>query len=183
MAKEHSDWDFVMFTKEDMHPLTREIVSGANIEVKQIILPVPEGTFLGFYFHTENTKVLHDPESIAKDLLEQNDIRIKKGNAFDESDRIKRYAFFSSALDGIQDYADNPLVLFDKKMDFHSRIVESWFRFFKKEFEPSHYIAYRRIEKEDPEFFVLIKEFVERTDAEGLVRVGKEITKRLFPDL
>ncbi len=182
MARVHSDWDFVMFAKQDTKPLNREIVFGANIELKQIVLPVPEDKFLGFFFRTENTKILHDPESIAKRLLELNEVKIKEGNKFTHEDRVKRYAFLISALDGIGDYQDDPLCLFDKKINFYTRIVESWFRFNKREFEPSHYIAFPTIQKEDPEFYSLIKNFVEKTDADDLVGIGKEILKKMFPD-
>ncbi len=183
MARDHSDWDFAIFTKQDAKPLTREIIFGANIELKQIILPVPEDKFLGFFFRTENTKILHDPESIAANLLELNDSKVRAGNQFSADDRTKRYAFLCSALDGIGDYADQPLNLFDKKIDFYTRVVDAWFRFFKNEFEPSHYIAFPRIEEEDPEFYALIEQFVSKTDADGLVMVGEEIIHRLFPDL
>ncbi len=182
-SRDHSDWDFIMFTKQDVKPLTREIIFGANIELKQVVLPVPEDKFLGFFFRTENTKILHDPESIAKNLLKSSDEKVKAGNQFTLDDRIKRYAFLCSALDGIGDYSDQPLNLFDKKIDFYTRVVESWFRFFKNEFEPSHYIAFPRIEEEDPEFYALVERFVSKTDADSLVMIGEEIMHKLFPDL
>lgn len=183
MSREHSDWDFVMFTKQDVNPLTREIIFGANLELKQIVLPVPEGKFLGFFLRTENTKILHDPESIAKRIIGLNDARVKEGNQFTQEDRTKRYAFLSSALDGIGDYKDDPLNLFDKKIGFYTKIVDAWFRFKKNEFEPSHYIAFPIIEEEDPEFYALIRDFVAKTDADGLVITGYQIINRLFPDL
>jgi predicted nucleotidyltransferase len=183
MSRDHSDWDIVMFTNQDTKPLTREIVFGANLELKQIILPVPENKFLGFFFRTENAKILYDPQSIAKKLLELNDSKIKEGNQFTQEDRTMRYGFLSSALDGIGDYRDDPLNLFDKKIDFYTRIVESWFRFKKTEFEPSHYIAFPTIKTEDPELYALIEEFVAKTDADDLGVIGEEILKKLFPDI
>jgi predicted nucleotidyltransferase len=182
-AREHSDWDFIMFTKQDTKPLTREIVFGANIELKQVLLPVPEDKFLGFFFRTENTKILHDPESVAISLLNINDTKVKEGNRFTTDDRTKRYAFLSSALDGIRDYSDKPLNLFDKKIDFYTRAIDSWFRFIKNEFEPSHYIAFPRINEEDSDFYELISHFVSMTDANDLIRTGEEIISKLFPDL
>jgi predicted nucleotidyltransferase len=183
MARTHSDWDIVMFTKHDVKPNTREIIFGANLELKQVILPVPEDKFLGFFFRSENTKILYDPESIAKQLLVQNDAKVSEGNHFTNEDRTKRYAFLSSALDGIIDYKDNPLCLFDKKIDFYTRTIDAWFRFKKSEFEPSHYFAFPVIEKEDPEFFVFIQDFVTKDDTESLLIVGRKIIGHLFPDL
>ena len=182
-AKEHSDWDFIIFTKQDVNPLTREIIFGANIELRQIILPIPSNKFLGYFFRAENTKVLYDPESITKNLLEQNNSYIKLGNQFDSNDRIKRHAFLVSALDGMKDYSDNHLIIFDKKTDFYTRVVESWFRFFKNEFEPSHYLAFPIIQEEDPEFYMLIEEFVDNTSADNLITTGNKIITRLFPDI
>lgn len=181
-SREHSDWDFVLFTNKDAKPLTREIVFGANIELKQIILPVPEGKFLGFFFRTENTKILHDPEGIAEKLIKLNDGIVQMGNNYTAEDRIKRYAFLCSALDGIVDYADEPMNMFDKKIDFYTRAVDSWFRFFKNEFEPSHYIAFPRIKEDDPEYFSLIEDFIYKTDADSLVLIGEQIIHKLFPD-
>lgn len=183
MSREHSDWDFVMFTDHDVKPLTREIIFDANIELAQIILPVAEDKFLGFPFRKENTKILYDPESIAKELIEKTDEKVKEGNNFTEDDRTKRYAFLSSALDGMRDYKDDPLCLFDKKTDFYTRCTGPWFKFKNREFEPSHYIAYPRIEKEDPKFYALIKDFVNETDGENLVKIGTDIIEHLFPDL
>lgn len=182
-AREHSDWDFVILTNADCKPLTREMVFGANIEIKQILLPVSPDTFLGFFFRPENVKILYDPESRAVELLEKNTKIIEKGNGFTEADISKRNAFLLSALDGIQDYHDDPLCLFDKKINFYSKIVESWFRFHKKEFEPSHYIAFPIIKKEDPEFYTLIEEFVKADSAHDLLKVGHAIIKKLFPGI
>jgi predicted nucleotidyltransferase len=183
MSKEHSDWDFVIFTKSDVKPVTREIINDSNIEVKQIILPVLVDVFLGFFFRTDNIKILYDPESIAKNLLILNEQIIKEGNKFEEVDKSKRYTFLVSALDGIGDYADDPLIMFDKKIDFYTRIVESWFRFSKHEFEPSHYFAFPKIKKDDFEFYTLIESFVTAHNSKELMEIGKQILHHLFPDL
>lgn len=182
MAKEHSDWDIAVFAdkKLDLH---RDIIFGANVEYKQFIMPLPEGETLPFAIRSENTKILFDTNSLAKNLILENDIQVAKGNNFTETNRKGRYTFFRSVLDGINDYRDNPLILFDKKIDFYRRIVESWHVFLRKEFQPSGYIAFPRIEKEDPEFYKLIQDFVKAENADELIRVGTEIVKRLFPDM
>lgn len=179
-AREHSDYDFVMFTKEDVKPAEREIVFGANIEVTQIILPVPEDKFLGFYLRTENTNVLHDPEGIMSAIIKCNEQWIAKGNTWTEDEKARRHAFLSSALDGIRDYHDVPLHLFDKKSEFYSRLVESWYRFKKSEFEPSYYIAYPTIAREDPELYALLEEFVHATGAEELCMIGRKVLERAW---
>lgn len=183
MFREHSDWDFVIFTKSDIKPITREIVFDANIEIKQIILPINEDKFSGFFFRKSNTKILYDPESIVEKILQLNDMKISLGNNFTNEDREKRYAFLRSALDGITDYYDLPLNMFDKKIDFYTRVIDSWFRFIKNEFEPSHYIAFPRIKNEDIEFYELINSFVSSNDAQILLSVGNDMLHRLFRDL
>jgi predicted nucleotidyltransferase len=183
MARERSDWDFVILVKQELEIISREILFDANMELKQIVVPVSKDSFLGFFLRSENVNILYDPESIAEDLIKSNDLKVREGNRFQQSDRIKRYAFLSSALDGIADYSDSPLIFFDKKIDFYTRIVESWFRFFKNEFEPSHYYAFPRIQNEDPEFYQLIENFVNTTDSKSLILIGKKILGRLFPDI
>ena len=183
MAREHSDWDLVIFTKQDVKPISREIIFGANMELKQIVLPVPEDKFLGFFFRTENVKILYDPEFVAKSILKQNDILVGAGNKFTDIDRTKRYAFISSSLDGIRDYSDNRLILYDKKIDFYTRIIEAWFRFTRNEFEPSHYFAYPKIKECDPEFYGLIESFVAETEAPNLLLLGNKMLNHLFPDI
>lgn len=181
MAKEHSDWDIAVFSDKKID-LNRDIIFGANVEYKQFTLPLTENQTLGFPIRSENTKILFDTDSIAKNLILENDEILKKGNNFNDIDRKSRYTFFRSALDGINDYRDNPLILFDKKIDFYTRIVMSWYYFLHKEFQPSGYIAFPRIEKEDPEFYKF-QDFVKEESADGLIKIGKEIVKRLFPDL
>lgn len=182
MAREHSDWDIAIITEKKMRP-RREVVYGANIELKEFILPLPEDTFLGFFFRTENTKILFDTDAIAQNLILKNDLLIKEGNLFDQTDCVARCAFLLSSLDGIQDYASEPLILFDKKIDFYTRIVDSWFRFKKNEFEPSHYYAFPIIQKEDPAFYSLIEQFVGETSSHTLIEICNKIIHSLFPDL
>jgi len=180
MAREHSDWDFVLFVNQEGKIIGREIVEDANIEVKQILLPIAGDKFLGFYFRPENVNILYDPESVAQKILQSNNEIVKRGNQFNEVDKASRHAFLRSALEGMLDYASDPLVLFDKKLDFYSRIIPTWFRFIKREFEPSHYYAYPQIQKEDPEFYALIQEFVQATDGADLVSLGNRMLNLLF---
>lgn len=183
MAREHSDWDFVLFTEKDVNPITREIVFGANIEIKQIILPMADDVFIGAFFRIDNTKVLFDPRCVASVILTKNDEIYSKGNQFTEIDKSKRYAFLMSALDGIVDYKDIPLVLFDKKIDFYTRVIDAWFRFMKSEFEISHYYAFPKIKNEDPEFYAMVMDFVSQTKSEDLVNTGNKMIKHIFPDM
>ncbi len=181
--REHSDWDFLMFTYKDIEHPIREIVFDSNIELKQIILPIAEDKFLGFFFRSENVKILYDPELMAEKFLKLNDVKVQKGNIFTDEERKSRYCFLKSALDGIIDYADSPLNIFDKKADFYTRVINAWFRFVKKEFEPSYYIAFPRMNKEAPELQFLIEKFVYENDAQKLFVIGNDILNILFPDV
>ncbi len=182
MAREHSDWDVLIFVKQEVKKVSREIVFGANIELKQVIYPIPKDHSFGFYFRTENTNILYDPENVVPELLKKNDSKICQGRKLDKTDEVARIAFLSSALDGILDYSDNELILFDKKIDFYSRIIPSWFAFKKDQYEPSHYYAYPTIKEEDPSFYVLLQEFVRATSSEDLVKTGKKLINSIFPD-
>ena len=183
-AKEHSDWDFLIFTNLDMDPY-REVVLGANIEIKQAVLPIDDDdvrkTF-GYFFRKENVEVLYDPENIVGGFLAKNEEKLAKGNAFDEKDRIARYAFLKSSVDGMGDYKDDSIALFAKKTDFYDRAIPAWFRFKHKEFKPSDYIALPRIKKEDPEFYELLETFV-NGNVDDSIKSGEKMIKLLFPDL
>lgn len=182
-AREHSDWDFVIFTNEDKTP-TREIQFGANIEVKQVIVPLPDNEIknqLGFFFRTENIEILSDPENIVPDLLTKNEAILKEGNKFGETSRLARYAFLKSALDGMEDYKDDELAAFQKKAEFYDRAVPAWFRFLHKEFKPSDYLAIPRIKKEDPEFYDLLQKFISGNMQES-IESGDNILKYIFPE-
>lgn len=76
MARQYSDWDVVILVNQDKEPTTREIVFGANLELKQIVLPAEN--FIGFFFRSENTKILLDTDSTAKKLIEEMKKRLKK---------------------------------------------------------------------------------------------------------
>ncbi len=182
MAREHSDWDILLLTDDVAKP-HREIIFGANVEYSQIKLPISEDKEYPFQYRTENSKVLYDPEHLTEKLLAQIDVFYKKGKSFTEADRIARRAYLLSALDGIANYADNPLIMFDKKTDFYTRITISWYQFMKKEFCPSPYIAFPRIQKDDPEFYAHVETFVSSTNSADLIHAGQQIVHKLFPDL
>lgn len=182
MAQEHSDWDIVLFMSQKNSAVGRDIVHGANIELKQIVYPLAPQEFLGYFFRTENTKVLYDPQGIVPEILASHDTKIQEGNNFDERDLKARYAFLKSSIDGMRDYTNHPMICFDKKIDFYTRVTGAWFRFVKKEYEPSHYRAFPYMQKEDPEFFALLQKFVAETDGLKLVELGERMVERLFAD-
>ncbi len=181
-AREHSDWDFLIITEKDMNT-HGELLEGSKIDYHQLIHPIPEGKGLSFMYRPENVKILFDTNDIAKEFIMNSDEFVTKGNQFTEVERKSRHAFLTSALNGIQDYGDNSLIMFDKKIDFYTRALPSWFRFLKKEYMPSGYIAFPRIEKEDIEFHSLIQQFVCENDSVELVKIGNKILIILFPDL
>lgn len=181
-AREHSDWDFIIFTREKVHAY-RDIQFGANFEIKQVILPVTDlWSSLGFLFRKENTEILYDPENIVPQLLDSNEAVLEQGNKFTNEDRAARYSFLMSSLDGMTDYKDNDLAFFRNKADFYDRAVPAWFRFKYEEFRPSDYVALPRIKRDDPEFYELLEMFVTGSHEES-IRSGRRITELLFPDL
>jgi predicted nucleotidyltransferase len=183
-AREHSDWDFMLFVHEKKGA-QRKIEHGANIELKQILYPVADDKIkdtFGYAFRTENIKVLFDPENIIPALLAKNEAILEKGNQFEESDRMARFAFLKSALDGMTDYADDRIAFFGKKAEFHDRAIPAWFRFLHKEFKPSDYIALPRIKEQDPELYGYVDAFVQG-DAEQSMANANSIIRHIFPDL
>ncbi|MES2623547.1 MAG: nucleotidyltransferase domain-containing protein [Patescibacteria group bacterium] len=181
-AREHADWDIAIITSEKKRP-HREIVFGANVEYKEIVVPIPERTLISFALRTGNTKILHDTDSLAEKLIEQDDSVIEKGIEFTESERRARHAYLLSAIDGMRDYTDNSYILFDKKTDFFTRMTGAWFTFIAREYQPSPYTALPKIQKEDPEFYELIYAFADANSSEELVKIGNKIVLHLFPNL
>jgi predicted nucleotidyltransferase len=181
----HSDWDFIIFTKSNVNP-HRDIQFGENFEIKQVILPASDDELqkdsLAFLLRNENQDVVYDPEGITPDLLTRSEEILKKGNNFGEVSRRARFAFLKSALDGMKDYKDNPMIFFSKKFDFYDRAVPAWFRFLHKEFKPSDYLALPRINHDDPEFFNMLENFVRSSPEESIV-LGQDIIDHLFPDI
>jgi predicted nucleotidyltransferase len=183
-ALEHSDYDFLIFTDRDVDPY-RDVQFGANFEIKQVILPVTRENIknkVSFFFRKENVEIVFDPDNIVPALLDLNESVLKEGNRWEEKDRIARFAFLMSSLDGITDYANDPLKVFAKKAEFYERAIPAWFRFLHSEFKPSDYLALPRIANEDPLFFEMINSFV-TSDAGNSVLIGKRIVRHLFPDL
>lgn len=181
-AREHSDWDIVLITKEEVDA-HREILGDANIEYTRIITPISESKFYGFKIRTGNTKILFDTDGIAEKLITQNDTHASMHNPMPESGQKSRYAYFISAINGMRDDAADPLKLFDKKLDFYTRIVPTWFSLHKSQNQPSGYLAFPIIEKEDPVMYKLIQDFVATYEASELIRIGNEIIAHFFPKL
>ena len=156
---------------------------GTNIEIKQVLLPVKDiENVFGFLFRKENIEVLYDPENIVPDLLNSNEKFLKKGNSFSEEDRLARYSFLMSSIDGMKDSIDDKMLVFRKKADFYDRAVPAWFRFKHREFKPSDYEALPRIKKDDPEFYELLETFVKGDTTES-IKSAEKITQLLFSDL
>ncbi len=184
LAKEHSDWDMLIFTNKKVDA-RREIQFGQNIDIAQVVLPIAdnkiESTF-GFYFRKENTEILYDPTNIAVELMAKNEEILKAGNVFTDDDRIARYAFMQSALNGVRDYIGEPLIVFSKKSEFYEKGISAWFRFLHSAFRPSNYIGFPYIQKEDPAFFAMLQEFI-ADNSQNSIAAGERILGHIFPDL
>jgi hypothetical protein len=139
--------------------------------------------FFGFKIRTENTKILFDTDGIAEKLIRQNDTHVLMQNPMSESGQKSRYAYFISAINGMMDDASDPLRLFDKKIDFYTRIVATWFSLYKGQYQPSGYMSFPIIEKEDVALYTLIQDFVAAHEAPELIRIGNEIIAHFFPKL
>lgn len=181
-AREHSDWDIVLITNEEVDA-HREILGDANIEYTRIVTPISESKFFGFKIRAENTKILFDTDGIAEKLIKQNDTHVLMQNPMSESGQKSRYAYFISAINGITDDAADPLRLFDKKLDFYTRVVATWFSLYKSQYQPSGYMSFPIIEKEDVAMYKLIQDFVAANEASELIRIGNEIVAHFFPKL
>jgi predicted nucleotidyltransferase len=184
MEKEHSDWDFLIFKKEGVNGTAREIKYGANVEMKSVLYPLEKkDEMIGFFFRSENIRIIYDPQNIVPEIVKCNDSILAKGNDFKESYRVGGFAFLCSALDGMKDYQHNELLAMHKKMEFYSKSINCWFKILHREYKPSDYIAFPIIEKRDPKFFSLVNTFVNAKSTKDCLQPGREMIQHLFPDL
>ena len=180
-ARENSDWDFVIFVEVDTQT-EREIIGGQNVEVKDIKYPIEDSKIFDYcsLLRKENIKIIYDPKGIVSDVAQKASdyYAVPLDESLSEVSGHK--AWFRSHLDGMIDYKNEQEAFFRKLGELYVRSIQYWFRFMHKTYMPQVYDSLPRIEKEDPEYFDLLKVLAGNYSNDEKIEAGEKIYKIIW---
>lgn len=158
-AREHSDWDFAILVDKDTE-VEREIIDGANIEVRVLKLPFEEQEIIGdkwLALRKGNIKVVYDPQNLSEPIIEKITEYYNKPIEWTKGEIFGHKAWYRSHIDGMIDYQDDHLAFYRKLSELYTRSIMYWFHFLHNAYMPQVYLSLPQIEKEDPEHYELLK--------------------------
>jgi len=179
-AREHSDWDFVILVDKDTEVL-REIVDGANIEIRVMKLPFnSESIDKWLIFRGDNVKVVFDPDNLSPDIINRVTEYYKKPIPLRADDISAHNAWYRSHLDGMIDYKDEQEAFFRKLGELYTRSIMYWFEYLHNTYMPQVYLSLPRIKEEDPEYYKLLQILAGNHTNEEKIEAGEKIHKRIW---
>lgn len=180
-AREHSDWDFAVLVEKDIES-DREIIDGANIEVRVLKLPFDENTIPDRWLvlREGNVKVTYDPKNITGVLIEKVTKWYNTPMVWGANEISGHKAWFRSHIDGMIDYQDDHEAFFRKLGELYTRCIMYWYHFLHSAYMPQVYISLPRIEKEDPQYYSLIKILASTASNKEKIEAAEEVYKRIW---
>lgn len=175
-ARAHSDWDFAILVDKNVEG-EREIVAGQNIEIRVLVLPFDESNIgdKWMVLREGNIKVLYDPEHLLEDIIKEITTVYNQPLVNSEIDIVGHKAWYRSQLDGMIDYQNEQEAFFRKLGELYLRTIKYWFNFKHATYMPQVYLSLPRIEKEDPEYFALIKILAGNYTNEEKIEAGEKV--------
>jgi predicted nucleotidyltransferase len=159
-SREHSDWDFAIIVNDKI-TTDREIIDNQNIEIRVLVLPLPELTRENsspwLVLRAGNIKVLFDTNNIAENIISQVTEYYNTPLVFSNSEIAGHGAWFKSQVDGMIDYQNEQEAFFRKLSELYPRTIMYWFHFKRRRYMPQVYQSLPIIKQEDPEYFKLIE--------------------------
>lgn len=180
-AREHSDWDYIIFTKE-VADSAYEIIFGANLQIKAVKLPVSDEKLSDYksYLRKGNVKVVFDPEHITEEFITKATELYTKSVEYLPIHNNEARVLFLSYIDSLIDYQHEQEAFFRKLAELYVRVIKYWFHILHHTYMPQVYDALPRIEKEDPEYFQLIKVLASNVPNQEKIAVAEEVYKRIW---
>jgi len=180
-AREHSDWDFAIIVDKETE-VGREIIDGANLEIRVLQLPFNEEKIGDKWFAMRegNIKVMHDPQNITQDIIKKVTEFYNKPIQWSDADIYGHKAWYRSHLDGMIDYKNEHEAFFRKLSELYVRSLIYWFNYVRNTYMPQVYLSLPRIQKEDPEHYELLKILSGNYSNEEKIEAGEKIYKRIW---
>ncbi|MBP6858147.1 MAG: nucleotidyltransferase domain-containing protein [Candidatus Pacebacteria bacterium] len=180
-AREHSDWDFAILVEKDTE-VEREIIEGANVEIRVLKLPFNTHNIADRWiaFREGNVKVLFDPQNITLDIIKEVTEYYNKPIIWKPSDISGHKAWFRSQVDGMTDYQNENEAFFRKLGELYLRCIQYWFHFLHHTYMPQVYLSLPRIQKEDPEYYELLKVLASNVSNKEKIDTAEKIYKKIW---
>ncbi len=176
--REHSDWDFAILMDQKIET-EREIIDGQNIEIRVLVLPLPElnkeNKDRWIVLREGNVKVLFDPNEITKEIIQTITTFYNLPPQFSVTDISGHKAWFRSQLDGMIDYKDEQEAFFRKLSELYPRVIMYWFHFKRRTYMPQVYYSIPILKEEDPIYFKLLEILASNATNQEKINVAEEI--------
>jgi len=180
-ARERSDWDFAIIVDKET-ATEREIIDGANIEVRALRLPFEEKHIEDRWLalRSGNVKVLHDPENITEEIIAKVTKYYEEPIVWSKSEVTGHKAWYRSHIDGMIDYREEHEAFFRKLSELYTRSIMYWFHFLHTTWMPQVYLSLPRIAHEDPEYYELLKILAGAGTNQEKIDAAEKIYRRIW---
>lgn len=180
--REDSDWDTYVFVNEKEKKSATEQFEGQQLDIAVIYLPIEEYDFVDEVGPTlRRAKILYDKDGIAARIMNEIQRVYGEGKKLSEQDILNRRNRFQRMLSRIKGTIDNDELFFYHAGSFYPSVIRYWFELKERWPEPP-YDGLPIIEKEDPEFYKLLKVIAGSTENKKRAEAFEEIYKKLFTE-
>lgn len=183
-AREHSDWDFAILVDKDTE-VEREIIDGANLEIRVLKLPFMEDKIINdkwLALRNANIKVMYDPQDLTAPIIDKVTEYYSRPIKWTSSDIFGHKAWYRSHIDGMADYQNEHLAFYRKLGELYTRSIMYWFHYLHNAYMPQVYLSLPRIQKEDPEYYELLKILAGNGTNQEKIDTAEQIYRRIWKD-
>lgn len=177
----HSDWDiFLIYETDSVLPKNGRLFwNDQNIEYSHHAFPV-ENIENEFGVKLQFGRLLYENNNVGTNLLQQAQKHYAKPAGWSEKENHDHKLWMQGRIDGMRDTIDQSLVFERYASDFYARITNYWYWSIHDTFPKPIYLALEEIKEKDPEYFALIKQFVEETDRKERLLAAEKVLKLCF---
>lgn len=181
MARESSDWDFILLYREK--PTThngRILYKNQNIELSVVTLPV-EDIFATFSTKLRGAKLLLDTYGDGATLLADANAYYERGVHWSQQKIADHRLWFQGRIDGMKHYTNQPELFYKYYSDAYDRIYDYWYWILQHTHSEPIYVAVSDIKARDSEYATLLAVFANPDTSLSLkVAASEQIRDYLF---
>ncbi len=183
-AKQHSDWDIFVITKDSKDKVYTYVLGDQHIDAYGITLPIDiKELYPRFVSQFAQGTVIHDTDNIVREAHAQIVQLFNEGPLPLTEDEINhRKNFWRRYIGRLEDYQDNDVIFVSKFATFYERMPRYFFEM-RKEWEGPLYQSLPRIESADPVYYSYIQELAHPLqDTKRTIALAKKVFQHIFKE-
>lgn len=181
MAREHSDWDFILiYNSSSKHSNGRDFFEGQNIEFSVVTLPVLD-ILETFSYKLNKAIVLFERQNEGTSVLVKAQKIYAQGVYWSDEKIADHKLWFQGRINGMRDNVNQPEIFYKYFSDVYSRLFNYWYFLKKHAYSEPIYVAVHEIENKDPAYIYLISQFTSLgSSLDKKVELAEEMRDFLF---